>query len=1622
MLYTLSSLLLVSPPVTRWLCDKLGGANWAVFLLAIYPQTFHWPAIACGILPWTRTEAYMYWVLPWRTGPTLGLALLPSESGLIATIYHYLLHAIVRVWLCAGPEFAGAPFTSLREYLVVRVALEALQMVSLLAINAQGYANLGRLSPVQRAFERILIGAAVFLLKLWWRRGRGGSDAGCSASVHVASSVAPGMRTLPQHPPTEAPDRQDEGRKHATDHQDGGGVAAAPDAGRLCVSTSPDGGMLCDSIGGTCTLLTAPTAPLHHGATAATADTSDGAAALDASPADCCASRVVHRSVTAISPLGLPVSCDDATDTVRSGGVGSAERNMRCAGRPAGGDSLPPSVGADRSSVGYAFTPAAAANAATASHAAPASLAKAGRGGGPALMPAGGVTDPGLVCMPAAQPAAQPTTAVALLQQHRSGTGVGTGAEVDAGVDDAERVRKADALRAHAKRLMSARATFTPTRTRVRVSIKIPDAEPENLVPGWKQILAGHVARAHIGGGASRDVIHVGGAGMACDGDGDGGGARLVAAYVMRGCTQLILDISVDAAAAVAAALGARRTGGGGGGGDGSGPGILGRASSIEFIGGPSSAATRVHALSQVQQAWLGKCLFDADVTQGCALVGTVQLRGGLLPGWCGECVEPHRGSPLAVHVPGVALAPGASDVVDLPPAAKMQQVLWTQQEGDDATAEDEAPPQLLSLPLRLSGRLPPGAGLHARLSGAFVPILRVLCAACRESVDECTCWVGFSGCSSSQHMLEPLALGGLVNCDHAHDTPEGAAAAARAHVIASASAAVVSAAMPVSAPLAMARAALALPPSPNDPDQDHSHDATFVAAMHQPARDEHEPVSVLASTPAAWSGFVGEGVWGVDVVVELALPGCGLACGVLVVEAVHAGSGALGAPLSLALLPCPIAATELSAALASADPSDASMMADFAAELARWLGVPSSTEALSLSHSVVASGDALLRYALHCGLPAVATLLLDRLAATLSPATQLAPGCLPAAAQLTPSYHPGALLSALFHALPPTAPGDADDNASAAMTHLHLAVASGCPAVVAALTAAARTHGVALDWAVPGGGGVTPLDLADMLPGGYTLPTGGTAMLPGACALLTNVGSAAACAHGVAFDWVLPGGGGVTPLELADMLPGGCTLPTGGTAMLPGGCALLTNVASTDARAHSMALDWAVPGGGGLTPLDLAAMLPGGCALLAGGADVGPATAAAAAALTCSPAAATNAATTAAATNAAAAAAIATSPSLTLPHAPHQTRLQRSCPLEAQGTLPLGLPPHASAPPPRVGEHRGLLESASLGALAATAADGSPLSQESSRSGAAGSSIGVARGVVQEMCAFLDGNPPSTSLTHGFMVFAGLHIVMSICIGVLPLGSLIMMWPYVTVALGSAGMHLVRAATGRTLPHPMLDWLNANLTSVAVTARIVVVCAVAAHGVATGRPLPTWLAQKVTRNWRIGAVAKAARAVFEDYRLSCQLPVVLFLYMPMWWWLYASEVGSSTPLRHAILDAATYLAIVAVKRLIEAGIIGWFARAHRQRAAAARRRAVAAAGSAALVGGAAAGLSRHARLTLLSDNAYEATKPASSPAVIMATPRPPRVPTSAPSLRAWHRLRPADDAPTQTGRACAKE
>ncbi|KAG1668381.1 hypothetical protein FOA52_004890 [Chlamydomonas sp. UWO 241] len=1068
--------MLISTTMTRWLCTHPG----VVYVVTLLPYQLHLPAIAAGIMLWTRTEEMLYWVVPWRT---LGAALLPAEGSAAPPIYHYLLHAAVYVWLCAGPELVGAPFTSLREYLVVHVPMEALQMVSLLAIDAQGYANLG-LGPLQRAIERILIGAAVFLLKLWWTRGRSGSDTG--SIVSIALSAVPAMRMLPLDSPTEAPDRQDRGGKHAADHQIGGGGAAASDAGVLCDSSS-DRGLLCDGLGGMRTLLTAPTALLRHGTTAMI-KTSEAAA--DASLAHDCASSRACSSTTAVGVLS---SCVDTTGAASLGGFTIVERKTSSVGLSAGGESLPLSCDAEHTRGCFELTTAAADNVVTASLAALTSLAKAVRGGGPTLTPAADVAVPGQARTPPVPPAAHPAAAVALpaaqsttaLALPQSGAG--------AGVESTEGARmSADALRTYTKRLMSTRPTFVPSRTRVRVSIKIPDAEPENLAPGWMQILASHVARAHVDGGVG--VVCGGGGGGGGDGGGDGGSARLVATYVMRGCTQLILDISIDAAAAVAAAFGSGRAGGGGGGGGGGGPDVLGRASSVEFIGGASSAAMHVYALSQAQQAWLGKCLFDADVMQGRPLAGTVQLRGGLLPGWCGECVEPHPGSLHAVCVPGVALAPGTSDVVHLPPAAKMQQVTRTREEGG-STAASEALPQLLSLPLRLSGRLPPGTGLHARLSGAFVPIVRLLCAACRESVDKCACKGAFSGGSSSQHMLEPLALGGPVDLDPARDTTEGAAA--DTHTIASAAASTataVSASVLVSVPLAKARAALALPPSPTDPDQcrDHSHGIPFGATTQQPARNENEPAYVLASTPVAWSEFVGEGVESVDVVVELELPGGGLACGVLMVEAVHAGSGALGLPFSLALLPCPAAASELSSALASADPSDAPMMADFAAELARWLGAPDGTEAMSPSHSVVASGDALLRYALHCGLPVVATLLLDRLAATLAPATHLPPGHLPAAAQLPPSCHAGALLSALLHALPSTASGDAADDDSAAMTHLHLAVASGCPAVVAALAAATRAHGVALDWAVPGGGGVTPLHLAAMLLGGCALLTGG--------------------------------------------------------------------------------------------------------------------------------------------------------------------------------------------------------------------------------------------------------------------------------------------------------------------------------------------------------------------------------------------------------------------------------------------------------------------------------------------------------------------------------------------------
>ncbi|KAG1669081.1 hypothetical protein FOA52_004000 [Chlamydomonas sp. UWO 241] len=961
---------MISTPVTRWLCTQPAWVHpYAAFLVGLLPYQLHLPAIAAGIITWTRTEDTLFWVVPWRA---LGAVLLRTESSIAAPIYHYLLHAAVYVWLCAGPELVGAPFTTLREYLVVRVPIEALQMVSLLVIHAQGYANLG-LSPLQRAIERILIGAAVFLLKLWWTRVRGGS--GSIASVRVASSAAPAMRMLPLDPPAEAPDRLDGGGKHATSEADAD-------------------------------------ASLTHG----------------------CASSGACSSATAIGPFGVLGSCDDATNAAGLGGISSAKLDMSSGGVSVIGNSLPLSFGAERISGCSVLMAAAADTVATASLAAPTCLVKALWGGGPALTHAADVAVPEQACTPPMPPAALPAAAVALpaaqsttmLALLQSGAGAG------AGVESAEGARMAaDSLRTYTKRLMSTRPVFAPSRTRVCVSIKIPDAEPENLVPGWKQILAGHVARAHVGGGVNSNLFRGGGANVVCGGGGgDVDGARLVAAYVMRGCTQLILDISVDAAAAVAAALGSRRAGGGGGGGGGGGPDVLGRTSSIEFIGGASSAATHMYALSQAQQAWLGECLFNADVMQGCPLVGTMQLRGGLLPGWCGECVAPHPGSLHAVCVPGVALAPGSSDVVHLSPAAKTQQVSPTREEGG-STAANEALPQLLSLPLRLSGRLPPGTGLHARLSGAFVPIVRLLCAACLESVDECACKGAFSGGSSSQHMLEPLALGGPVDLDHAHDTTEGAA-------------------------------------------------------------------------------------------------------------------------------------------------------------------------------------------------------------------------------QLPSSCHAGTLLSALLHALPTTIVGDADDDASAAMTHLHLAVASGCPAVVAALAAAARAHGAALDWAVPGGGGVTPLHLAAMLPGG--------------CALLTGGGDAGAR---VATAW----------LSTHDSNKG------------------TPDMLHAHARTEASSLEFPA------TPEDALSLFASDAESKEGGGrpdGASEATAAAAAAIIVTGSVAESATDAA---DTAHFASLLTPPQQPagLLHVPRQARPRRSSDLGAQGLPPLRSPQQASAPPLSDSSRHGRCETPKPGALTAT-------------------------------------------------------------------------------------------------------------------------------------------------------------------------------------------------------------------------------------------------------------------------------------------------------------------------------
>ncbi|KAG1661753.1 hypothetical protein FOA52_004812 [Chlamydomonas sp. UWO 241] len=295
--------------------------------------------------------------------------------------------------------------------------------------------------------------------------------------------------------------------------------------------------------------------------------------------------------------------------------------------------------------------------------------------------------------------------------------------------------------------------------------------------------------------------------------------------------------------------------------------------------------------------------------------------------------------------------------------------------------------------------------------------------------------------------------------------------------------------------------------------------------------------------------------------------------------------------------------------------------------------------------------------------------------------------------------------------------------------------------------------------------------------------------------------------------------------------------------------------------------------------------------------------------------------------------------------------------------------------------------------AVPATATAGSPLSQGSARSNTASARNGSrVRGVLRAARVFLDGNPPSATLTHWFMTVVAFYHVIAVCVGALPLDSLIPMWPYVTVAVGAAGLHLVRAMTGCTLPPGLLDFLNANLTVIIVTARIAFVCAVLAHGVATGRPLPTWLSQKLRQHLCMSVYTKLMRAVFEDYCLSLQLPVVFFMHTPiMWWGLWATAaMGSPTSFRSALFESASYLAMVAIKRTIEAVIVSWLLRTRRHRALRHRAATARAARAAAAAG---------QEAWKFPDDVSEATKPTSSPALSPGTAVLLCAPLSAPSV-----------------------
>ncbi|KAG1664465.1 hypothetical protein FOA52_006311 [Chlamydomonas sp. UWO 241] len=76
--------------------------------------------------------------------------------------------------------------------------------------------------------------------------------------------------------------------------------------------------------------------------------------------------------------------------------------------------------------------------------------------------------------------------------------------------------------------LTRAAPMFRPVTTRVRMSVKVPDLEPEQLLPGWRDALAAQF-KSRLGT------------------------TRMCEAYVMRGCTALIADFEIDVATDTAA-------------------------------------------------------------------------------------------------------------------------------------------------------------------------------------------------------------------------------------------------------------------------------------------------------------------------------------------------------------------------------------------------------------------------------------------------------------------------------------------------------------------------------------------------------------------------------------------------------------------------------------------------------------------------------------------------------------------------------------------------------------------------------------------------------------------------------------------------------------------------------------------------------------------------------------------------------------------------------------------------------------------------------------------------------------------------------------------------------------